>query len=792
MRARGSGACLRLGFGLVAACAACHNGQLIGLRGSVAFSSPDQPSAVTQPDAGLVQIDFGQVMVGGTRSLTLAFASLGTTVTLGALTAVQPDPEFSLPFVEGTIVNSTPSQITASFSPTSLGQKSAVYQLADLAPAAGSVTLALTGLGVPNGLTVSPNPVDFGEVELNQTQSVPVTITNNSGLTANLLVGSPQGPDAKLFTVGAPSSTTLAPNASTTLDAVFAPLVAGDAGASFTVEGWDSARVTVNLTGIGAQSWIQIVSPLDFGFVQLGSTVVKSAQIKNIGSYTTVHLVAPAPIVSQTVGSTAFSLASGQPTLPLAIAPGQSALIPVAFAPASLDALTGTLFVTTDDPGAQYPAIQLEGYGGGPRIQCQPQLSFGPTPVGYPFPAPTLCTNTGANIPAHPELNLQIAQRGLTSDAPFFSARLSLPDVGLAGPGDSVALSSGQSAIIEVSFEPPDGGIYEGRLGVASNDVDDADAGTLLTGQECVPGPCTLEALPNELSFGDVPPGGVGTQQFELQNTGQNLCVLAHIAVDPKSDPGFSLPQGDLVDQLLSYPGDPVNPAGRPTVLGIPVQFASSGLSTAAAGTLDITAPNASPPELTVSLTATSAYGCFTVEPKSYDFGTLVFSPVTQQPCTPASTTFTGDERLRSSRFRLPDRARPRCGWWRSVRLHLGFVWKLASVHRRSRRPADVRGRIHTVQSGARIRIPAGDQQRLADCAGCRRNARGGRRSGRPSHRHLQRSGAAQDAGPGVDPRQRRRPGSGTERDGSVAAIGRHAEQGPDRLADGGHLDRHL
>ncbi len=352
------------------------------------------------------------------------------------------------------------------------------------------MTFELTGQGVPSGPVVSPNPVDFGEVELNQTQSVPVTITNSSNVPANLVIGSPQGPYAKVFTVGAPSATTLAPNASATLNAAFAPLGAGAANASFTVDGSDGAPVTVNLTGIGAQSLVQIVSPLDFGFVQLGSMIIRSAQITNVGSYTTVHLVAPAPSISQPAGSTAFSLAGAAPSLPLALAPGQSALVPIAFAPATLNQFPGTLLVTTDDPAARQPAIQLERYVGGPQIQCQPRLSFGTTPVGYPFPEPVVCTNVGVDIPAHPELTLEIAGNGLSTDDPAFSAKLSLPDGGLAGPSDSVGLASGQSATIEVSFAPPDAGIYEGRLTVASNDIDDADAGTILTGEGIVPGPC--------------------------------------------------------------------------------------------------------------------------------------------------------------------------------------------------------------------------------------------------------------------------------------------------------------
>ncbi len=701
-------------------------------------------------------IDFGQLTVGATRTLTLDLTSVGSTVTLGSTTAVQPDSEFTLPFVSGTAVGATPVAVAMTFSPTSAGTKTAIFQLTDYSPGAAVVVIQLTGNGVPAGLTVVPNPVDVGQVEINQTQSVAVTITNSSSLPANFTLSPLQGQDPKPFTLGPPSATALTPNASATLNVVFAPLMVGSAGASFTVNGSDSAPVTVNLAGIGASSWIEVVSPLDFGFVQLGNTVVKPALIKNASSFATLYLVAPAPNISQPAGSNAFSLTSASPTLPLALAPGQAAAVQVAFAPGSLDAFTGTLFFTSDDPREPYPAIQLEGYGGGPQIQCQPRLSFGPTPVGYPFPEPALCTNTGANIPSHPELKLQIAQSGLSTDAPFFSARLSLPDGGLAGPNDSVALSSGQTATIEVSFAPQDAGVYEGRLAVASNDTYDLDAGTLLTGQGIVPGACILEAMPNEVIFGDVPPRrGVGAQSLLLVNAGQNLCDLSHIALDPRSAAGFSLPQGDLDDQLLSYPGDPDNPAGRPSVLSIPVQFATTVPRRPPGRNHRHLGPQCSPPQShRFSDRQQRRTGCFTVAPTSDDFGTVYFSPVTEQICTPTAKIFTGINGCGVPRCRLQDRARAWCGWWRSARFHPGSLRKHASDCHRSRQSAHVSGLLHARQPGTGIGIPAGQQQRPGQVRS-RRIAQGGRRARLPSHRHLHRSHRAEGAGPGVDPRRR-------------------------------------
>jgi hypothetical protein len=521
---------------------ACHAYDLNAVNGTLVFSSPDRPAALTQLDAGLVEIAFGQVTVGSTKTLTVSFISLGAQVTLGAVTALVPDSEFRLPFAPDTVAGDVPGQVTASFSPTSLGDKTAVLLLS-YGTRTQSAIFQLTGEGVANGLTVTPNPLDFGQVEINQLQALSVTITNGRGIPAKLVLTPLQDQDAGPFGLGPPSSTSLAPNASVNLDATFSPVLPGPASASFTVSGFSTdPPIIVNLTGTGVQSWLQTTSPLNFGFVPLFQSVTRSAVVTNVGNYTTLHLVAPEPLISQPPGNGGFVLGSPQPSLPVTLAPGESASIPVSFVPESLSAYSGTLFLDSDDPGGRYPAVQLAGYGGGPRISCLPEVLFGPVPVGLQASSTALCINAGSTIPSLPELSLQIAQSDLGIDSPDFVANLILPDGGLAGTGFSVSLLSGQSAAINVSFLPKDAGVVEARLTVLSNDLNDADAGVLLVGEGIVPGPCVLDVSPTRLAFGEVPPHTSGLLQFEVDNIAQDFCVLGQIALAPPFDAAFSLP----------------------------------------------------------------------------------------------------------------------------------------------------------------------------------------------------------------------------------------------------------
>ncbi len=638
-------------LGLAGCCALCllvpdcRSNGLNALNGRLAFSSPDQPAAVTTADAGFIQIAFGPVTVDSTRTLTLSYAGVGAAVSLGSLAAVQPDSEFSLPFVTGTVVDPTPKQIPVAFSPTSIGDKSAVFQLTYFNPATEVVTIELTGQGVPQGLTVVPDPVDFGQVEINLFQSLSITITNDRSVPATLVLGplenAGQGPDGGPFAIGSPSSTALAPGASASMGVTFGPLVSGPASAAFTVAGWpDDAPVTVNLIGTGLVSWLQVTSPVDFGFVPLFTTASRSAVVTNVGSFTTLHLIAPAS-VTPPFDNGGFALGSPQPAVPVPLAPGQSVSIPLSFIAESLQAYSGSLFLTSDDPGSRNPVAELEGYGGGPRIECFPEVIFGPVPVGMAFSRKELCINAGTAVPGHPELRLEIPQSGLATDKPAFTANLLLPDGGLAGPDYTASLLPGQSAAIDVAFLPRDAGVDLGRLSVASNDTNDADAGAVLVAEGVIPGPCSLEILPSELAFGDVPPGLTGRLQLEVDNTGLDFCEIGHITLDPAANPAFSLPGGDPGPLLLSFPGNTDNPGNLPSSLQILVQFQPATAEAAATGAVDITTLDSLSPAQVVPLTAYSQAGCLIVQPASHDFGLVGFSQPGEQICVPDSATFT-------------------------------------------------------------------------------------------------------------------------------------------------------
>ena len=127
----------------------CGSGKLARINNNLVFSCPAEPTAVTQPDASDVVVDFGQVGLGTSRTLTLKIVSNGAPILLGALTAVQANDEFGLTLMPGTSVGSDGIQSAVTFAPTSLGAKTAIETLVTDASGAGLVRLTLTGQGFP-------------------------------------------------------------------------------------------------------------------------------------------------------------------------------------------------------------------------------------------------------------------------------------------------------------------------------------------------------------------------------------------------------------------------------------------------------------------------------------------------------------------------------------------------------------------------------------------------------------------------------------------------------------------
>src|SRR5262249_28579205 len=67
----------------------------------------------------------------------------------------------------------------------------------------GSTTVSLTGTGAGSTFTLTPNPVNFGGININTTKSQTVTIKNSGTISFTIGAVSFTGAQASAFTVGA-------------------------------------------------------------------------------------------------------------------------------------------------------------------------------------------------------------------------------------------------------------------------------------------------------------------------------------------------------------------------------------------------------------------------------------------------------------------------------------------------------------------------------------------------------------------------------------------------------------
>lgn len=332
--------------------------------------------------------DFLTVATGTTldHAITLANAGDGALV-IGALAV--PDPlaaPFSLPAAVDTCSGKTlPLAGTCAFtvrfvSPLSIVPATDTFNIPSNDPATPAVSFSVSGTG-----TVAPVPqiavtdsiapaadlqVLFGSVTTGSTADATVTITNPG--TAVLVIGTIAGADplAAPFSIlnNTCSGQSIAPLATCTLTARFAPAAAGIFNDTFNIPSNDPAAPTVSFTlsGLATPLPVPLISVTDsiapatdqivpFNGVLAGVSADATITATNTG---TADLV-----IGQIASATApFSIlndtCSGQ-----TVAPSAACTLTVHFAPAASGPASGTLVIPSNVAATPAVSIALSGTG---------------------------------------------------------------------------------------------------------------------------------------------------------------------------------------------------------------------------------------------------------------------------------------------------------------------------------------------------------------------------------------------------------------------------------------------
>ena len=218
-------------------------------------------------------------------------------------------------------------------------------------------------------LSVSPNSIDFGNLRMGRTTSVPVTLTNDANGPAFTIVSIITY--TTQFTVsGVSVPTTIAPGTSLTVNLTFTPNAVTnffDTLSFTTYYGW---TISVPLSGVGVQSWtrrgsgtssgstpssgdssssqptpgpasgqLTVSSSVNFGTVALGSTAQQSFNVTDSGT---------ANVTVSNISLAGPNLSFTGLWVGLVLSPGQTISVTASYSPTSAGNASGSVTIASD------------------------------------------------------------------------------------------------------------------------------------------------------------------------------------------------------------------------------------------------------------------------------------------------------------------------------------------------------------------------------------------------------------------------------------------------------------
>lgn len=415
---------------------------------SLKFSSndPNKPQvSVSLSGTGLApkisvnvqQLDFGQVTLGsnvtqnfpinndGNINLQVsAIAITGTNVSDFTFTS---PPPYDIPAGQS-------QNVSVKFTPSSTGQKSAAATITS--NGGNPITVNLSGEGIPQPvakISLDQTSIDFGSVQINNTASRQLEITNTGTADLNIAAVTVTNFSPTDFSTNFTTPLTIQPGSKSNLTIEFKPKSVGQSTATLNIQSNDQQNPSsvVALRGNGtALPKPQIVlssTDIDFGIVVLPQAKRKFLVIENQGN-------ASLDITKVQFNSTGQSEFSFNLSQPLTIAAGRRDSIAVDFSPTSAGSKSAQMEITHNDPDKGILTVRLSGNAitGGKLIVNSQVLDFGTLDVNDPPGTRTLIVENVGSV------QLAITKQQLSGpNASDFTVIKSLPSTLASGASDS-------------------------------------------------------------------------------------------------------------------------------------------------------------------------------------------------------------------------------------------------------------------------------------------------------------------------------------------------------------------
>lgn len=510
------------------AIAACSDN---GSNGGNGFQIGDDLVITVTPNP----VTFGTVVVNSHAEQVVTIRHAGENGTLKLkrtwLESDSSDLSVSQPLVTELAVGES-TTLVVSYDPTDTEKDEGVLKIETNVAAAGgalTVEVPIETLSQAGTLKVLPDPVDFNEVESQQTATKNVSYINVGADAVTVKSITIQaGNDADFSILSAPAPDTYNPNDNFTVEVGYSPTNGGaDTGSlkvEYEVQG-ETRYVETLLKGreVGPKL-VAFPNPIDFGWRTIDVPVDQPLAISNQGS----RDLRIASIRLSEESSDTLELVDVPTGETVVGANGNGVLsLKVRFtARADMIQTTGpiaTLIISSNDSqeGGEYP-IYIFGRAEAPVLQVNP-----PDSVDFGFVAQNLGIQRNVALYNAGSADLQVSAITLSDNATGeFSIKpdntwgplSASPVPGVLGPGEY------REVKLVFTNEGAPTGTQFGKLLISSNDGQRGEWEVNLKAQRTDSPTCEVTVVPSELDFGIVPRGSKKSLKASLVNTGSGEC----------------------------------------------------------------------------------------------------------------------------------------------------------------------------------------------------------------------------------------------------------------------------
>jgi hypothetical protein len=370
-----------------------------------------------------------------------------------------------------TLTPSGTRNVNVRFNPTSAGVKNAILRFANNDPDENPKDVPLSGTGSVPNIDVNPDSGNYGDVEVEESNTQRFVITNNGGATLTVSSTDIIGSDAGEFSVvSGGGGFILGPGVMRNIDVRFNPSSSGSKSATlrFVSNDPDEGTKDISLSGNGVLITDISVSPTlkNYGDVSIGSSPAQKFTVTNEG--TADLSVNSIILLGDDAGE--FNFIGGDD--PFSLTPENSHDIEVQFSPGSAGIKNAILRFESNDPDENPFDISLTGNGVEipvPDIQVDPSShDFGNVPLDSSIIKTFVVTNEGTADLSVSLVSLEGSNAGefgiVSGEAPFM-------------------LLPGSDWNVEVRFDPSSEGQKEAILQFICNDPDEDTLDVSLMGQ---------------------------------------------------------------------------------------------------------------------------------------------------------------------------------------------------------------------------------------------------------------------------------------------------------------------